>query len=56
MNRLDDELKNGESRNERQEEPQESRTPKAQPLEVPLRRPLNFDDWDTNPREDDPTR
>ena len=57
MNRLDDEPKNSEVRAEQQQEhPQQSPTTKAQPLEVPLRRPQNFDDWDTNRREDDPTR
>jgi hypothetical protein len=31
-------------------------TPKVQQLEPALRRPQNFDDWETRRREDDPTR
>jgi hypothetical protein len=55
MNRLDDESSNSESRAELPEQPRESTPPKDQPLEVPLRRPQNFDDWHAHRRDDDPT-
>jgi hypothetical protein len=41
---------------EQQQTPQPFGTARAQQSQPPLRRPQNFDDWESRRREDDPTR
>jgi hypothetical protein len=57
MSRNENESKSDEaSREQQQPIRQPLPTPKAQQFESALRRPQNFDDWETRRREDDPTR
>jgi len=57
MSEYEGELKRRESLPEQpRPTPQPSSTTNAQNPETPLRRPQNFDDWETRRRDDDPTR
>ena len=57
MSRHESELKSRESLPDQQPPtPQPFTTAKAQPSNIPLRRPQNFDDWAITRRDDDPTR
>ncbi len=40
---------------QKKQPPQPFPVAKAQPIQVPTRRPQNFDDWCVNRRDDDPT-
>jgi hypothetical protein len=57
MSRHENESKSREASPEQQQpRRQPFQTAEAQQFESPLRRPQNFDDWETRRREDDPTR
>jgi hypothetical protein len=57
MSRLENDPKSNDSRAEQQGTPQPQPTAyRAQYKETPPRRPQNFDDWRSTPRDDDPTR
>jgi len=57
MSRLENDPKSDDSRAEQQGTPQPQPTAyRAQYKETPPRRPQNFDDWRSTPRDDDPTR
>jgi hypothetical protein len=57
MSRREDESKSRESLTEQHRPtPHPFAGAQAQQVETPLRRPQNFDDWETRRREDDPTR
>jgi len=57
MSRHESELKSREPLPDQQPPtPLPFTTAKPQQLETPLRRPQNFDDWETRRRDDDPTR
>ena len=57
MSQYEGELKDRKSLPEQpRPTPQPSTTTNAQNPGTPLRRPQNFDDWETRRRDDDPTR
>jgi hypothetical protein len=57
MSQYESELKGRESLPEQPlPTPQPPNTTNAQNPGTPLRRPQNFDDWETRRRDDDPTR